>query len=75
MTQLADHLHIDNFRKNIPLIENNTIKGLVREGEQGFIRKGGNVLIFCFVQIIVQYTARCNIMHWNELVFLFSACW
>ncbi|XP_075221045.1 sulfotransferase 1 family member D1-like isoform X2 [Lycorma delicatula] len=40
VSQLADHLHIDNFRKNVPLNKKTVIKGLIREGEQSFIRKG-----------------------------------
>uniref|UniRef100_A0A023F767 Putative sulfotransferase n=1 Tax=Triatoma infestans TaxID=30076 RepID=A0A023F767_TRIIF len=44
---LADHLHIDNFRKNFIFISNiSKIKGMINPEAQGFIRRGkigGNV--------------------------------
>ncbi|XP_063225199.1 sulfotransferase 1C4-like [Bacillus rossius redtenbacheri] len=40
VAQLANHLHIDNFRNNPSVTAVFEIRGLVRQGEQGFIRNG-----------------------------------
>lgn len=38
--KLAEHLHIDNFRKAVNAMDLLTIKGVLNEDEQGFVRKG-----------------------------------
>nr|CAD7434031.1 unnamed protein product [Timema monikensis] len=40
MTDLATHLHIDNFRNNPAVSPIFGLRGLVRQGEQAFIRTG-----------------------------------
>lgn len=44
--QLADYLHIDNFRKN-PSVNCDLLKelGILNPSEQGFVRKGNNTNI------------------------------
>lgn len=42
VTKLVAHLHIDNFKKVVPVYEENGLKGLSRKGEQDFIRKGND---------------------------------
>ena len=41
---LANHLHIDNFRKAVPIFKDITINGMTRENEEGFVRKGTSSL-------------------------------
>uniref|UniRef100_A0A224XSY7 Putative sulfotransferase n=1 Tax=Panstrongylus lignarius TaxID=156445 RepID=A0A224XSY7_9HEMI len=38
--KLADHLYIDNFRKNVTIVRKFEMKGLVNPEAQGFIRRG-----------------------------------
>uniref|UniRef100_A0A224XU45 Putative sulfotransferase n=1 Tax=Panstrongylus lignarius TaxID=156445 RepID=A0A224XU45_9HEMI len=38
--KLADHLHIDNFRKNVKFMKEFEMKGMINPEAQGFIRRG-----------------------------------
>ncbi|XP_022192769.2 sulfotransferase 1C4 [Nilaparvata lugens] len=40
ISRLTDHLHIDNFKKNVVLHPKVVINGFYKEGEEDFIRKG-----------------------------------
>lgn len=70
MKKLANHLQIDNFRNNVPLYPNVDIKGLMREEEQGFIRKG--ILTQSPHNCCTMYFLRkiCLLMNFYKVIFI-----
>lgn len=46
VNRLAEHLHIDNFRKNVRITKIWKTEGIFNPKAQGFIRRGKQIVIY-----------------------------